>query len=100
MSPGIGGADAPANVDGLIHVTRAVLAAMKERRYGRIINMTSIAGHDRSARQCVLRRDQSGGVHHDAAVRDGAGPDGITVNAVAPGIILTDLRKEGEGAEK
>ena len=30
------------NVDGLIHVTRAVLAGMKERRYGRIINITSI----------------------------------------------------------
>src|SRR5579864_4299795 len=33
------------NVDGLIHVTRAAIAAMQERRYGRIVNITSIAGH-------------------------------------------------------
>src|SRR5689334_10346752 len=33
------------NVDGLIHVTRAVLPAMKERKYGRIVNLSSIAGH-------------------------------------------------------
>src|SRR5689334_7969738 len=33
------------NVDGLIHVTRAVVTGMKQRRYGRIVNLSSIAGH-------------------------------------------------------
>src|SRR5438105_4166900 len=33
------------NVDGLIHMTRAAVTGMKEQRYGRIINPSSIAGH-------------------------------------------------------
>src|SRR5260370_37982284 len=33
------------NVDGLIHVTRAAIAGMQERRYRRIVNISSIAGH-------------------------------------------------------
>src|SRR6266478_1376260 len=33
------------NVDGLIHMTRAVIPGMRERRYGRIVNITSIAAH-------------------------------------------------------
>ena len=33
------------NVDGLIHMTRAVVPGMKQRRYGRIVNLSSIAGH-------------------------------------------------------
>src|SRR5207237_294486 len=36
------------NVDGLIHVTQSVIPGMKERRYGRIVNITSIAGHGTS----------------------------------------------------
>ncbi|MBV8817128.1 MAG: SDR family NAD(P)-dependent oxidoreductase, partial [Acidobacteriaceae bacterium] len=36
------------NVDGLIYVTRAVLPPMKERKYGRIVNLSSIAGHGTS----------------------------------------------------
>jgi NAD(P)-dependent dehydrogenase (short-subunit alcohol dehydrogenase family) len=31
------------NVEGLIHVTRAVIGGMRERRYGRIVNVSSIA---------------------------------------------------------
>src|SRR2546426_180357 len=36
------------NVDGLIHMTRAVIPGMRERRYGRIVNITSIAAHGTS----------------------------------------------------
>jgi NAD(P)-dependent dehydrogenase (short-subunit alcohol dehydrogenase family) len=36
------------NVDGLIYVTRAAMPGMKERRYGRIVNLGSVAGHGTS----------------------------------------------------
>jgi 3-oxoacyl-[acyl-carrier protein] reductase len=84
------------NVDGLIHVTRAVLAGMKERRYGRIVNITSIAGHGTSLPGNAFYAATKAAV--STMTRRFAmelGPQGITVNAVAPGFILTELVREG-----
>lgn len=89
------------NVDGLIHVTRAAAVAMKERRYGRIVNITSIAAHGTTlpgstfyaatkAAVCTLTRRFAMEL----------GPYGITVNAVAPGFILTDMVKEGRTGQE
>lgn len=85
-----------ANVDGLIHVTRAVVPGMKERNYGRIVNLTSIAGHGTSLPGNAFYAATKAAV--SMLTRRFAmelGPHGITVNAVAPGFILTDLVKEG-----
>jgi 3-oxoacyl-[acyl-carrier protein] reductase len=84
------------NVDGLIHATRAVLGGMKERRYGRIINITSIAGHGTSLPGNAFYAATKAAV--SMLTRRFAmelGRDGITVNAVAPGFILTELVREG-----
>ena len=89
------------NVDGLIQVTRAVVPGMKERRYGRIVNLSSIAGHGttlpgnafyaatKAAVMVLTRR---------FAMELGA--HAITVNAIAPGFILTDMVKEGRTEEE
>jgi NAD(P)-dependent dehydrogenase (short-subunit alcohol dehydrogenase family) len=90
-----------ANVDGLIHVTRAVLARMKERRYGRIINITSIAGHGTALPGNAFYAATKAAV--SIMTRRFAmelGPDGITVNAVAPGFILTELVREGRSEQE
>jgi len=84
------------NVEGIIHTTRAVMGGMRDQRYGRIVNITSIAGTGTAAP----------GTAFYAATKAGAailtrrfamelGPHGITVNAVAPGFIRTDMT-EGE----
>ena len=89
------------NVDGLIHVTRAVVPAMKERRYGRIVNISSIAGHGTALPGNAFYAATKAAV--SVLTRRFAmelGPDGITVNAVAPGFILTDLVKEGRGEQE
>jgi 3-oxoacyl-[acyl-carrier protein] reductase len=89
------------NVDGLIHAIRAVVPSMKARRYGRIVNITSIAAHGTTLP----------GTTFYAATKAAAsvltrrfamelGPDGITVNAVAPGFILTDMVKEGRSEQE
>jgi len=87
------------NVDGLIHVTRAVVSGMKERRYGRIVNLTSIAAHGTSLPGNAFYAATKGAV--SVLTRRFAmelGPHGITVNGVAPGFILTDMVKEGRTA--
>jgi len=84
------------NVDGLIRVTRAAIGGMQERGYGRIINITSIAGHGTTLPGSTFYAATKAAV--STLTRRFAmelGPHGITVNAVAPGFILTDMVKEG-----
>jgi len=61
------------NADGIIHATRAAMAGMRTRRYGRIVCGLYSRDRNGAARQCVLRRDKSGGCDIDASLRDGAG---------------------------
>ena len=84
------------NVDGLIHVTRAAVLGMKERGYGRVVNITSIAGHGTTLPGSTFYAATKAAV--STLTRRFAmelGPHGITVNAVAPGFILTDMVTEG-----
>lgn len=84
------------NVDGLIHVTRAAVPLMKERGYGRVVNITSIAGHGTTLPGSTFYAATKAAV--STLTRRFAmelGPHGITVNAVAPGFILTDMVTEG-----
>ena len=89
------------NVDGLIQVTRAAIPGMKERRYGRIVNLTSIAAHGTSLPGSTFYAATKAAV--SILTRRFAmelGPFGITVNAVAPGFILTDMVTEGRTEEE
>ena len=89
------------NVDGLIHITRAVVPGMKERRYGRIVNLSSIAAHGTSLPGNAFYAATKAAV--SLLTRRFAmelGRHGITVNAVAPGFILTDMVKEGRTEEE
>lgn len=80
------------NADGVIHTTRAVAAGMRSRRYGRIINMASIA---------AIGTALPGNAFYAATKAEVAiltrrfamelGGDAITVNAVAPGFVETDM---------
>lgn len=81
------------NVKGMFLVTRSVLGHMRARRYGRIVNLSSVSAKRGGG--------VFGGAHYSAAkaavlgftkaVAREAAPDGITCNAVAPGLIDTDI---------
>jgi 3-oxoacyl-[acyl-carrier protein] reductase len=89
------------NVDGLIHITRAVVPGMKERRYGRIVNLSSIAALGTSLPGTAFYAATKAEV--SILTRRFAmelGRHGITVNAVAPGFILTDMVKDGRTEEE
>lgn len=80
------------NVDGLVRVTQSVAGGMKERGWGRIVNLTSIAALGTSMTGTTFYAATKAAVI--VLTRRFAldlGPFGITVNAVAPGFILTDM---------
>ena len=88
------------NVDGLIHVTQAVVPMMKERHFGRIVNITSVAVHGTTLPGSTFYAATKAAV--SLLTRRFAmelGREGITVNAVAPGYILTDMVREGRTEE-
>jgi len=89
------------NVDGLIHVTRAVIPGMQERRYGRIVNITSVAAHGTTLPGSTFyAATKAAVVTLTRRFAMELSPQGITVNAVAPGFILTDMVKEGRSADE
>jgi 3-oxoacyl-[acyl-carrier protein] reductase len=87
------------NVDGVIHATRAVIGSMRARRYGRIVNLASIA---------AIGTALSGNAFYAATKAEVVsltrrfalelGQHGITVNAVAPGFVRTEMTQRGRGA--
>jgi len=89
------------NVDGLIQVTRIAARGMRERGYGRIVNIGSIAGHGTALPGNAFYAATKAAVSMlTKRFALELGPFGITVNAVAPGFILTDLVKEGRTEEE
>jgi NAD(P)-dependent dehydrogenase (short-subunit alcohol dehydrogenase family) len=89
------------NVDGLFNVTRAVVTGMQERRFGRIVNLTSIAAHGTAMAGTTFYAATKAAV--SALTRRFAmelGAHGITVNAVAPGFIATEMAADGRTPEQ
>jgi len=89
------------NVDGVVHTTRAVIPGMRKMRFGRIVNISSIAAHGTSLAGTTFYAATKAAVI--ALTRRFAmelGPDGITVNAVAPGFVPTDLTFQNRTPEQ
>ncbi len=73
--------------------TQAVLPGMRARRWGRIINISSIAARSAGAVSVAYNASKAGleGLTRGYAAR--LAPEGITVNAVAPGLVDTEMGK-------
>jgi 3-oxoacyl-[acyl-carrier protein] reductase len=74
---------------GIVDITRAVLPHMRSRRYGKIINITSVGGKTKVANAPVYAGLKAGVAHFSRCVSAVVASEGITVNCVAPGIIDT-----------
>jgi 3-oxoacyl-[acyl-carrier protein] reductase len=89
------------NVDGVVHVTHAVVPGMQAAGFGRIVNISSIAAHGTALASTTFYAATKAAV--SVLTRRFAmelGPHGITVNAVAPGFVPTELTFSGRTAEQ
>jgi len=82
------------NVDGVIHGVRAVMAGMKARGYGRIVNISSVTGIMGNAGQANYAAAKAGMIGFTKATAKEFAKRGVTVNVVAPGFIKTDMTAE------
>jgi 3-oxoacyl-[acyl-carrier protein] reductase len=90
-----------ANLTGAFTCTQAVLKAMVKARHGRIINITSVVGETGNAGQANYAASKAGLIGFTKALAQEVASRGITVNAVAPGMIETDMTKAiSEGAHE
>lgn len=79
------------NLGGFYSVTRPVLRQMMRRRSGRIINISSVVGERGNAGQVNYAASKAGIIGATKALAMEVAPRGITVNAVTPGLIATDM---------
>lgn len=79
------------NLSSLFRVCKAGMKAMTKARWGRIINISSVVGASGNAGQSNYSASKAGVEGFTRALAQEIGSRGITVNAVAPGFIATDM---------
>jgi len=79
------------NLDSFFYITRLVVNSMLLKRYGRIINIVSLSGIKGLPGQANYSAAKGGVIAATKALAQEVGRRGITVNAVAPGFITTDM---------
>jgi NAD(P)-dependent dehydrogenase (short-subunit alcohol dehydrogenase family) len=79
------------NLNSVMALTRAIVPNMKERRWGRIIHISSTFGFVSKEARNAYSATKSALLGFTRASAQDVGPFGITVNCIAPGPFLTDL---------
>lgn len=77
------------NLRGTFHMCRAAVPRMRRRRYGRIVNISSMAGLTAAPASVAYSASKAGVIGLTRALSMDVGPWGITVNALCPGLVAT-----------
>ena len=82
------------NLSGVFYCSKAVTKQMMKQRYGRIVNLSSVIGLTGNGGQTAYSASKSAIFGFTKSLARELGSRGVTVNAVAPGYIETDMTKE------
>lgn len=92
------------NLRGAFIVSQETLSTMRKRRWGRIVNIVSIGGQWGGMRQVHYAAAKAGLINFTHSLAKLYSSEGVTANAVAPGLVATDMTREElfspEGKEK
>jgi len=81
------------NLNSLFNMTRPVIEGMRQRGFGRIVNISSINGQKGQLGQTNYTASKAGDIGFTKSLAQENAGKGITVNAVCPGYIATDMVK-------
>ena len=79
------------NLTGLFNMTHPIWSGMRERKFGRVINISSINGQKGQMGQANYSAAKAGDIGFTKALAQEGAKAGITVNAICPGYIGTDM---------
>jgi 3-oxoacyl-[acyl-carrier protein] reductase len=82
------------NLSGVFNTCHTVVPHLRERGYGRIINMASMAGKEGNALQSAYSSAKAGVIAFTKSLGKELATEGITVNAIAPATAETELFNE------
>jgi 3-oxoacyl-[acyl-carrier protein] reductase len=87
------------SLDGFYHVTRLVISGMLVKRFGRVVNVVSLSGLKGMPGQTNYSAAKAGVIGATKALAQEVARRGVTVNAVAPGFIKTDMTQDLKEAD-
>jgi 2-dehydro-3-deoxy-L-rhamnonate dehydrogenase (NAD+) len=79
------------NMTGVFLCTRAVLSQMKQRQYGRVVNIASIAGKEGNPNMTAYSSTKAAVIGFTKSVAKEVATENICVNAVAPAVVQTKI---------
>ena len=79
------------NLYGAIWLTQAVIPSMKEKKYGRIVHLASIAGKEGNPGLSPYNTSKAGMIGFVKGVAKEVAPHGVVINALAPAVISTPM---------
>jgi 3-oxoacyl-[acyl-carrier protein] reductase len=88
------------NLTSLYRISKACLRGMTKARWGRIVNIASVVGASGNAGQCNYAAAKAGMIGFTKSLARELGARRITVNAVAPGFIDTDMTRSLDQAQR
>jgi len=83
------------NVKGMVRCCEAVIPHMKERQYGKIVNIASMAGHSARRMGGAYGVSKAAVLRYTKGLAVELGPYNINVNAICPGAVWTRFHQEG-----
>jgi NAD(P)-dependent dehydrogenase (short-subunit alcohol dehydrogenase family) len=82
------------NLTGTFNTMRAVISGMRDRGWGRIVNIASIAGKEGNPNLGAYSASKAGVIGLTKSVGKEAAQDGVLVNAIAPAVIATPMNED------
>lgn len=79
------------NIMGVVYCTRAVIPGMRERKYGRVVNIASIAGKEGNPNMTAYSATKAAVIGFTKSAAKEVATEGICINCVTPAVIRTKI---------